>query len=460
MPAGRAYDFFWDHLSRGPREEWPFGIRRGRDPQSCLRIARASRFQGGMPMTAKTIAAAAVAVAIVALAGATIPAVADSTLEYWTWNNEGDYVKVDQSAVDRFEAANPGVKVKVTYTPYSDYMTKLKAALAAGQPPDIFQVPWDSGFRDLAVSGKLAPMSAVLAKGFPPISQSAKDFVSLNGEVWALPLDLNTLQIAYNKDVFDAAGLKPPASVGDLKAIAAKLKDQGKFGIALGTKDKWAGGDSWFAQLAYTDKSGAILAGADSGKADWTDPAFVAAGDRVIDLVKSGVFAPGANSMGAFNESLDLFVSGQAAMFYPVGNFISGGINDKVAGAFKWDLFPFPGEAGQAPTPTGGIARMFALPKDGANNELAANFLRALTDKDGEAILVEYNFIPSWPVTVPADASPLYQNFVAAQTKARSRTIYTPPVNAALLDGMQTIFDGGSSGAELSAALAAAAAKK
>ena len=84
---------------------------------------------------------------------------------------------------------------------------------------------------------------------------------------------------------------------------------------------------------------------------------------------------------------------------------------------------------------------------------------KPLTDKDGEATLIKYNFIPSWPVTVPADASPLYQNFIAAQGKARSRTIYTPPVDAALLDGMQAIFDGGSSGAELSAAMAAAAKK-
>ena len=404
----------------------------------------------------KVSATIAALVAALAVASA---ARADTTLEYWTWNNEGDYVKVDESAVARFEAANPGVKVEVTYLAYADYMTKLKSTLAASQPPDIFQVPWDSGFRDLADSGKLAPMSAVLASGFPAISQSAKDFVSLNGEVWALPLDLNTLQIAYNKNVFAEAGLSPPTSVDDLKAIAAKLKEQGHFGVALGTKDKWAGGDSWFAQLAYTDTSGKVLAEADAGKAGWEDAAFVAAGDRVVDLVKNEVFAPGANSMGAFNESLDLFVSGQAAMFYPVGNFISGGITDKVAGAFEWDLFPFPGDAGQEATPTGGIARMFALPKGGANNDLAANFLRTLTDKDGEAVLVKYNFIPSWPVDVPADASPLYKNFVAAQAKARSRTIYTPPVNAALLDGMQAIFDGGSSGAELSAAMAAAAKK-
>src|SRR5687767_10995727 len=120
--------------------------------------------------------ALATSVAALLLAGSALSAQAQTVLEYWTWNNEGDYVKVDESAVQRFEAANPDVKVTVTYVPYADYMTKLKAALAANQPPDIFQVPWDSGFRDLADSGKLAPLGDVLSTGFPAISQSAKDF--------------------------------------------------------------------------------------------------------------------------------------------------------------------------------------------------------------------------------------------------------------------------------------------
>lgn len=403
--------------------------------------------------TAGTTLCAAIA-GVLLVAVTTAPA-ASATLEYWTWNNEGDYVKVDESAVARFAATHPDVEVKVTYMPYADYMTKLKSTLAAGQPPDIFQVPWDSGFRDLAVSGTLAPLGEVLVDGFPAISESAKAFVSLNGEVWALPLDLNTLQIAYNKNIFAELGLAPPQTTDELKAVAAKLKEAGKFGIALGTKDKWAGGDTWFAQLVYVDPTGEKLANADAGTIGWDDPAFATAGDRVADLVAADVFAPGANSMGAFNESLDLFISEQAAMFYPVGNFISGGIDEKVASAFEWDLFPFPGDAGQTPNPTGGIARMFALPAGGANNDLAADFLRTLTDNEGEATLMSYNFIPSWPVEVPDDASPLYRNFLAAQTDARSRTIYTPAVNAALLDGMQAIFDGSSGGA-LGAALAAA----
>lgn len=382
------------------------------------------------------------------------------TLDFWTWNNEGDYVKVDNAAIDRFKQKYPNVQVKISYTPFADYMTKLKAALAAGSPPDIAQVAWDSSFRELVNSKKLAPMTSTMAKGFPPISEQAKSFVSLKGQEWAMPLDLNTLQIAYNKKMFADNGLTPPTSMQELISTAQTLAAKGKYGIALGTKDKWAGADTWFAQLAYADPSGDKLVEADAGKTPWDDPAFVQAAGNVEKLVKAKVFAPGASSMGAFNEALDLFVGQKAGMFYPVGNFISGGIDQKVGKAFGWDLFPFPATDGGKARPTGGIARMFALPADGKKQALAAEFLRVLTDKQGEQTLMKYNFIPSWPVPEPADASPLYRNFLQAQKDAASRTVYTAKVNAALLDGMQKVLDGKEQGSGLTQSLAKAAGGK
>lgn len=385
---------------------------------------------------------------------ASAPAAVSGVVEVWTWNNEGDYVKVDEAAVARFEAANPGAEVKITYIPYADYVTKLKAAIAAGNPPDVAQIPWAGEFRDIVESGKLLPLDDILADGFPAFSAPAMNAVTLQGQKWALPLDLNTLQIAYNKTLFDSLGLTPPTSADELKAVAAKLDAEGKFGISVGDKDQWVGGDLWFAQLPYTDPSGSALAKADAGEVPWTDPVFIAAGDVVSDYQKSGVFAPGANAMTSFVEALDLFVGQQAGMFYPVGNFISGGIAEKVAGAFEWELMPFPPlEAGGTPVATGGIARMFTIPSDAKNQAGAVAFLQALTDSEGQATLLQYNFIPAWNVDVPADASPLFANFLEAQGDAASRVIYTSPVYTALLNGMQGILDGSESGAGVAEAM-------
>jgi ABC-type glycerol-3-phosphate transport system substrate-binding protein len=381
-------------------------------------------------------------------------------VEVWTWNNEGDYVKVDEAAIARFQAANPDAEVKITYIPYADYVTKLKAAIAAGSPPDVAQIPWAGEFRDIVESGKLLPLDDILTDGFPTFSDPAMNAVTLQGQKWALPLDLNTLQIAYNKTLFDSLGLTPPTSAEELKAVAAQLAAEDKFGISVGDKDQWVGGDLWFAQLPYTDPTGAALAGADAGDIPWTDPAFVAAGDVVADYQASGVFAPGANAMTSFVEALDLFVGQQAGMFYPVGNFISGGIQEKVGDSFEWELMPFPPlEAGGTSVATGGIARMFTIPSDAKNQAGAIAFLQALTDSEGEATLLQYNFIPAWGVTPPAEASPLFANFIEAQGDAASRVIYTSPVYTALLNGMQGVLDGSETGTAVAEAMQTAASE-
>ena len=113
-------------------------------------------------------------VAILTAGTLSTQATAATTLEFWTWNNEGDYVKIDEAAVARFEATHPGITVEVTYTPYGDYMTKLKAALAADRPPAIFQVPWDSGFRDLVQAESSHQCRVSYQTDFQPLARALR----------------------------------------------------------------------------------------------------------------------------------------------------------------------------------------------------------------------------------------------------------------------------------------------
>lgn len=384
---------------------------------------------------------------------------AGAAIELWSWNNEGAYPKVHEDAERRFVAANPGSTVTRTYLPFSDYITKFKASVAAGAPPCIAQIPWAGEFPDFVGSDALVPLTDIVSDGFPAFFDPIVDAVSIAGDVWAIPLDVNTLQIAYNKTLFDSMGLAIPQTQGELQEIVDKLTAEGLFGIAMGTKDKWSAGDLFFAQVAYTDGTNTLLAQADAGTVVWDDPAFLKAADNVAAMVKAGVFAPGANSMDAFVGNLDLFASQKAAMMYPVGNFVTAGVADKVGTAFEWGLFPFPvpeGSAAATPVATGGIAEMFVVTKDCASQEQALEFLRYMVNDDGGKALVANDFIPSWDYPVPADKNALYQNMVDAQATAMSRVIYTTPVYTALLNAMQGVMDGSSSGSDVVEALVAA----
>lgn len=429
------------------------------------RIRMGSRRRGAAALLVATMAGTLAS-------GSLVSAQESIELEMWSWNNEGAYPLVHEDAIVRFEASNPGVTVKrgqsncgdacgVTYFGYTDYLTKFKASTAADEPPCIAQIPWAGEFRDYVNSGEIIPLTDAISTGFPAFFDPIVDAVSIGGDVWAVPLDVNTLQIAYNKTKFDELALAVPETQGDLQAAVDALSEAGLFGIAMGTKDQWSAGDLFFAQVAYTDGTNSLLAKADAGEIGWDDPAFVAAADNVAAMVASEVFAPGANSMDAFIGNLDLFASGAAGMMYPVGNFVTAGVADKVGDAFEWSLFPFPKPDGATldNRATGGIAEMFVVTADCPNQDEAIEFLRHLVDSEaGGAALVANDFIPSWDYPVPADKSDLYNNMVTAQATANSRVIYTTQVYAELLNAMQGIMDG-QPGSTVTDALVAAASR-
>ena len=363
-------------------------------------------------------------------------------LEFWSWNNEGAYPIVHEDAEKRFMADYPNVTIKREYISYGDYLAKLKPVLAGEEAPDVFQIPWAGEYTELARSGKLLPLTDILSNDFPVFFESVMNAISVDGDDWAVPLDLNTLQIAYNINMFDELGLEIPKSQDELKTLAAVLVDNGKFGIAQGTKDLWTAADSFFAQVAYTDSTHTMMAKADAGEIGWDDLVFLQAAQNVLDLVEAGVYAPGANSMDSFVGAKDLFVQQQSAMFYPVGNFITGGITADIDGAFEYSLFPIPPlNAGDEFLPTGGIAEMFVVSKDSENIDMVIEFLRYLTNDDGKDILVENDFIPSSDYTGDLSAkSDLYQNMLEAQSKVQSRVVYNTEVYSAIMNGMQGIF--------------------
>src|SRR3546814_12074628 len=73
--------------------------------------------------------------------------------------------------IEKFEAANPDITVKHTTFPYSDYQTKVAAAITAGVGPDVVQLSY--GWLDTFVQGQL--IQPLPADAFPH-DQIEKDF--------------------------------------------------------------------------------------------------------------------------------------------------------------------------------------------------------------------------------------------------------------------------------------------
>ena len=78
---------------------------------------------------------ASVALSVVTVAATGAKAV---EIEYWQYVFD-TRVKAMTQLIGKFQEANPDIKVKQTTFPYADYQTKVIAAQAAGQGPDVVQ---------------------------------------------------------------------------------------------------------------------------------------------------------------------------------------------------------------------------------------------------------------------------------------------------------------------------------
>jgi multiple sugar transport system substrate-binding protein len=121
----------------------------------------------------------------------------------------------------------PYATVKYTQIDPANYRSQLLSALAAGTGPDVFEI----GNRDLPKFKSILvpfPTSSTafgllqLSQYFPDVV--AEDFVS-GGQIYGLPLSIDTLAMVYNKDLFNTAGIAtPPATWDEFDADVQKLR--------------------------------------------------------------------------------------------------------------------------------------------------------------------------------------------------------------------------------------------
>ncbi len=132
---------------------------------------------------------------------------------------------MSESLIADFQAKNPRVTVKYRRFDVRTYEQDLINALAAGTGPDVFMIKntWLAKHSD-----KITPIPqasytpADLAEAFPAVVE--KDFVT-SGQVYALPLYVDSLALFYNKDLFDNAGIaNPPKTWAEFEVLIPLLR--------------------------------------------------------------------------------------------------------------------------------------------------------------------------------------------------------------------------------------------
>ena len=222
----------------------------------------------------------------------------------------------------RYEKAYPGSKVKFVLTPINNaqFTAQIAAAFASRKVPDAMLV-YSGGYTTPYMLSSLQKLNDRVSQtpGFYG-TQNAWDLSCLNldckggkGEIYAVPNDLGTYGLFYNKALFKKAGIAaPPKTYKELLAQCAKFKAKGILPLAYGDRDGYST-DNWVTQDYASYMAKGDISKVDAGKMKYADPKLVKPLEALAQFKKQGCVNPDA-STHENNDANTYFTSGKAAM--------------------------------------------------------------------------------------------------------------------------------------------------
>ena len=382
------------------------------------------------------------------------PKAGSKTLTFTTWGTDSELAGFRQG-ISRFEQANAGTKITLNAVPYAQMFTNIDAQLQAGNPPDVFRVPYYT-FGSYAGRGQLLDLSPHLASSFGDrFTPAAWRAVQNKDKPYGVPHHTDTSAILYNKAAFASAGITSvPTTAAEawtwdqFAAVAQQLRDNlpsGKYPFAY----NWQGNGvtRWLSWLFQAD--GRFLA------TDLVHPAIdSAAGRAAVDFTKSFFsrkFVPANNSVKSTTLAADTWFAQTAAMTFS-GAFQ---IPDATKTAdFAWGATFSPRKV-RGGGDFGGNA-LVATAK-AANPGLAASFLDFMTQQDsmrdfcaGASLLPTRRDLTASGVTfaVRPELSPVFIGQSGTVRPADSGQVASPSMSAiitVLKDQLEQAFVGGQS---------------
>jgi multiple sugar transport system substrate-binding protein len=153
------------------------------------------------------------------------------TVQYWT-HEDPARTELENELIAAFMAQNPNITVVRTTQSSAKQIELVQTAFAANQGPDMFNLPIENQYAYIS-NNRVAPVD-YQAAGYADKEDlldtyvdGVLDTVTVDGEVYGLPLELTNWAIYVNKKIFRDAGLNPetdyPRTWEEMADVSEKL---------------------------------------------------------------------------------------------------------------------------------------------------------------------------------------------------------------------------------------------
>ncbi|HHL0955589.1 TPA: sugar ABC transporter substrate-binding protein [Serratia marcescens] len=237
------------------------------------------------------------------------------TLRYAVWDR--NQLPAEQEIAKRFEQANPDIKIEIELTPSAQYFVKLDSAAAGGVAPDIFWInmPYFVQYAKNGIMEPLAPYIKDSGLKLDDVVASSVKAYQYDGQQMAIPRDVDSIAVWYNKKLFDQAGVSYPTndwSWDDLKNKAAALKNRLKGAAFPLVMDLSIDGQDSYMNLLF--QNGNHIVPKDGQPTDIANDRSLWVYQQLQGMMKDGLM-PSAQQMSEVKTE-NIFQSNRAAMVY------------------------------------------------------------------------------------------------------------------------------------------------
>lgn len=375
------------------------------------------------------------------------------TISYAYWDD--NMTPAYEAAKKKFEEENSGITVELRQVAFDNYFTKLNTQIESKSAPDVFWLQ-NIHLPLYAANGALADLSDSLdgsGVDLTGIDDSAFDAFRYDDKLYALPWQVITFGLYYNKDLFDQANVDYPTADWtweDFRTAAEELTpgDESTFGAVA---PLWNYGAYYQTMYSF----GADIISSDGKDTDVDSEAGVKAIDFWASMSRDGL----SPSLAQITDSStdQWFQSGKAAMF------VTGSWNASVYAESLGDalgIAPIPTEEGQ---PSGAATTADGVFAGGSHIAEATKWAAFLSGTEGQTILnstsgaaagipVDPAAQSTWLETVPKDASVFVDEI--ANTRPLPATKNTAAWEADESTLLAPAWNGSASAGDVAAALA------
>lgn len=201
----------------------------------------------------------------------------------------GSYDVTDKEIIDGFIESHPHINVTIDESPWGDFVQKITAQVAGGNPPDVW-------FQENAVilgyghRGAAEDLTPYIEENLNTDEYSPQLFAAQTEDgVWGVPHGLNPATIIYNKKMFDDRNIPYPTddwTYEEMLDIAREFsKEDGVFGLGVNA----AITTGWF---PWSTIYGGGILDEEKRNAIVTDPKTIQALKAWVGTIEEGIAPP------------------------------------------------------------------------------------------------------------------------------------------------------------------------